>query len=231
MRARARKHGREPTDIKFIASAGIIVGKTAEEVSAKLDDYRRLISIEGRLAHSQSRIDYTSYPPQEKLRDIIARKDRGYEQITPRFKPEQTIREVLDQLGAVHSGRHFVAGTPTMVADAIEKWLDEDDIDGINLVQYLSFHTARDFIELVVPELRRRGRFRESYRDGETLRERLFGAGQARLPANHVGSRYRNPLALEEHHQPWRIPRSPANGVELSMHELRERTTPPRVTT
>ena len=37
--------------------------------------------------------------------------------------------------------------------------LDEDGIDGINLRQYLSFETARDFIELVVPELRRRGRF------------------------------------------------------------------------
>ncbi len=41
-------------------------------------------------------------------------------------------------------------------ADAIETWLDEDGIDGINLRQYMSFETVRDFIELVVPELRRR---------------------------------------------------------------------------
>ena len=231
MRARARRHGREPSDIKFIASAGIIVGKTDEEVSAKLDDYRRLISIEGRLAHNQSRIDYTRYPPHEKLKDIIARQDRGHEQITPRFKPEQTIGEVLKQLGAVQPGRHFVAGTPTVVADTIEKWLDEDDIDGINLVQYLSFQTARDFIELVVPELRRRGRFRESYRDGETLRERLFGAGRARLPANHFGARYRDPSTLRLRHEPWRVSSPPSSSAELSMHELRERTTPPRTAT
>lgn len=229
MRARAQSHGREPTDIKFIASAGIIVGKTDAEVAAKLDEYRRLISVEGRLAHSQSRIDYTRYPPTEKLKDIIARKDRGYEQITPRFKPEQTIREVIEQLGAVHSGRHFVAGTPTVVADTIEKWLDEDDIDGINLVQYLSFQTARDFIELVVPELRKRGRYRESYHDGETLRERLFGAGRARLPENHFGARYRDPAVLNQSHDALRLPGRAASTAELSMHELRERTTPPRV--
>jgi len=225
MRARAHHHGREPTDIKFVASAGIIVGRTDAEVSAKLDDFRRLISVEGRLAHSQSQIDYTRYAQSEKVGDIIARKDRGYEQIGPRFRPEQTVADVLDQLRAVHSGRHFVAGTPTIVADTIEKWLDEDDIDGINLVQYLSFDTARDFIELVIPELRRRGRFRESYRDGETLRERLFGAGQARLPAHHFGSRYRDPAALVKAAEPLQLPNRPGAGDALSMHELRERAT------
>jgi FMN-dependent oxidoreductase (nitrilotriacetate monooxygenase family) len=223
MRARARDHGRDPTDIKFVASAGVIVGRTDAEVAAKLDEFRRLISVEGRLAHNQSRIDYTRYPRTEKLGDIIARKDRGYEQIAPRFRPEQTVGDVLSQMSAVHSGRHFVAGTPTTVANAIEKWLDEDDIDGINLVQYLSFDTARDFIELVIPELRRRGRFRESYRDGETLRERLFGTGRARLPANHFGSRYRDPAALKQPAEPLQLPTKPGLGDVLSMHEIRER--------
>jgi hypothetical protein len=199
------------------------VGRTDAEVAAKLDEFRRLISIEGRLAHNQSRIDYTLYSNTEKLGDIIARRDRGYEQIGPRFRPEQTIGDVLSQMGAVHTGRHFVAGTPGIVADAIEKWLDEDDIDGINLVQYLSFDTARDFIELVIPELRRRGRFRQSYRDGETLRERLFGAGSSRLPANHFGARYRDPRALERPADPLQLPTRPGAGDALSMHELRER--------
>jgi len=227
MRARARNHGREPTDIRFIVSAGIIVAKTDDEVAAKVENYRRLISAEGRLAHSQSRIDYTQYPRDERLSNIIARQDRGYDQIEPRFRPEQTVGEVLDQLHAVSVGRHFVAGTPKVVADTIEKWLDEDDIDGINLVQYLSFDTARDFIELVVPELRRRGRYRESYRDGETLRERLFGAGRARLPENHIGARYRDPAALSSPLQRLQFPAKPPPAAELSVHELRERTTPP----
>lgn len=225
MRARVVRHGRAPTDIKFIAGAGVIVGKTDAQVSAKLETYRRLISVEGRLAHSQSSIDFTGYPRGERLANIIARRDRGWDRIPPMFRPEQTIGEVLDRLGSVNYGRHFVAGTPTVVADAIERWLDEDDIDGINLVQYLSFETARDFIELVVPELRRRGRFRESYRDGETLRERLFGVGRARLPDHHFGARYRDPAALAAAADPLRFSQLPAPAPhELSMHEFREKT-------
>lgn len=223
MRARAVRHGRKATDIKFISGAGIITGKTDTDVAKKYEEYRRLISIEGRLAHSMSRIDYTKYPRTERLADIIARKDPGYEQISPRFKPEQTIGDVLDQIGGINYGRYFVAGTPKVVADAIEKWLDEDDLDGINLVQYHSYDTARDFIEYVVPELRRRGRFRESYNEGETLRERFFGAGRARLPDYHYGARYRDPAKLKEPFQPLPVPPKAESTVDLSMHEQRER--------
>jgi hypothetical protein len=91
-------------------------------------------------------------------------------------------------------------GTPKVVADEIEKWLDEDGLDGINLRQYHSFDTARDFAELVVPELRRRGRMpaEGSVVGAGTLRERLFGAGNARLPERHVGTRYRGGANLRE---------------------------------
>jgi hypothetical protein len=87
----------------------------------------------------------------------------------------------------------FVAGTPEVVADEIERWLDEVGVDGINLRQYHSFETVRDFAELVTPVLRRRGRLREADApvtgDG-TLREHIFGHG-ARLPDTHPAARYR----------------------------------------
>jgi len=76
------------------------------------------------------------------------------------------------------------------VVDEIERWLDEEGIDGINLRQYHSFDTLRDFVELIVPELRRRGRVREAYVPGETLRERLTGGGP-RLPETHPAAAYR----------------------------------------
>ena len=226
MRARLLRHGRKSTDIKFITGAGIITGKTDAQVAAKLELFKKNMSVEGRLAHSQSRIDYTKYPRTERLADIIARKDTGYEQISHRFKPEQTIGDVLDQIGGINYGRYFVAGTPKVVADAIEKWLDEDGVDGINLVQYHSYETARDFIEYIVPELRRRGRFRESYNDGETLRQRLFGPDRARLPDYHYGARYRDPARLLDPFQPLPVPPKPAEPGALSMHEQREHTTP-----
>ncbi len=76
------------------------------------------------------------------------------------------------------------------MADEIERWLDEVGIDGINLLQYHSLDTARDFIELVVPVLRERGRLRREYDEHESLRDRIFGAGD-RLPGRHFAARYR----------------------------------------
>lgn len=223
MRRRVAAYGRDPSHIKFIAGAGIIVGRTSDEVSAKLDDYRRLISAEGRLAHSQSKVDYTAFPAEVTIGDLIARQVRGYEHIPPRFPLDQTVGETLAQLRSVNYGRFFVAGTPDIVANQIETWLDEDGIDGINLVQYLSFSTARDFIELVIPELRRRGRFRERYENGETLRERLLGPGLARLPANHHGARFRNPENFQLPTEELRIPQQDHELESLSQHEFRER--------
>jgi hypothetical protein len=78
-----------------------------------------------------------------------------------------------------------------MVADEIEHWMDECGVDGINLFQQLSFGTVNDFVDMVVPELQRRGRFRESYVADETLRERFFGAGHSRLGDAHYGASFR----------------------------------------
>jgi long-chain alkane monooxygenase len=210
MRAKTAEHGRNPDNIKFIVQGGVIVGRSDLEAAEKLETYRRLLSVEARLVHASLGIDLPSYPRHETIGAIVARKDKGWDKIPPRFRPEQTIGEALDILGGFDEGRFFVAGTPSVVADEIERWLDEDGIDGINLRQYHSFDTARDFIELVIPELRRRGRYREGYNDGETLRERLFGAGQARLPSEHIAARYRDPANLRIPVPPLRFGQPPA---------------------
>ncbi|MET0329197.1 MAG: LLM class flavin-dependent oxidoreductase, partial [Luteimonas sp.] len=206
MRSLAVARGRAADGLKFVVNAGVIVGRTDAQVQAKLDDYRRLFSVEARLAHSQSPIDVLAYPRDELVSNIVARQDKGWERTPGRDEPGRTVGDVVDAMRGFNEGRFFVAGTPKVVADQIEHWLDVDGVDGINLRQYLSFETARDFIELVLPELRRRGRFRESYDDGETLRERLFGAGRARLPAEHFGARYRDPAALKLPAEPLRFP-------------------------
>ena len=46
-----------------------------------------------------------------------------------------------------------------------------------------------DFIDLVIPELQRRGRYKTAYAPG-TMRQKLFGEG-ARLPSNHPAAAYR----------------------------------------
>ncbi|MBB5868226.1 FMN-dependent oxidoreductase (nitrilotriacetate monooxygenase family) [Allocatelliglobosispora scoriae] len=193
---RAERYGRQRDHIKFLAGAAVIVGKTDADVERKVEEFRRLRSVDGHLAHAGAGLDWTRYDPSERVGDIIERQDPGFQRLGRGFTPDQTVGEVLERIGGFNRGPFFVAGTPKVVADELEKWVDTGGIDGINLRQFLTPGTAEDFIELVVPELRKRGRYRESYDDGETLRERLFGAGQSRLPDVHPGARYRDPAAL-----------------------------------
>jgi long-chain alkane monooxygenase len=195
-RAKAAAHGRDPRHIKFMAGAAVIVGRSDDEVARKVETFARLRSIDGHLAHAGAGLDWTRYPAQTRVGDIIARKDPGYQRLIRQYAPDQTVGEILKRIGSFNRGPFVVAGTPKEVADAIEMWLDQGGIDGINLRQFLTPGTAEDFIELVVPELRRRGRYREQYQEGETLRERLFGNGHARLLPDHPGARYRDPAAL-----------------------------------
>jgi FMN-dependent oxidoreductase (nitrilotriacetate monooxygenase family) len=211
MRAAVEADGRDPAGIKFIVQASVIVDRDTDALSAKLDSYRRLLSVEGRLVHAQSAVDYLAYPRETRLDAIPGADPSRWGRIPLEPGAAVTVGDVIDRLASLDEDRFFAVGTPETVAAKIEGWLDDDGIDGINLRQYHSFDTARDFIELVVPELRRRGRFRERYTEGETLRERLFGTGCARLPVDHVGARYRNPAALQTPVVPLRFtPQGPA---------------------
>ncbi|HEX3711819.1 MAG TPA: NtaA/DmoA family FMN-dependent monooxygenase [Trebonia sp.] len=197
-RAQAAAAGRDPATIKFMAGAAVIAGKSDADVARKVETFTRLRSVDGHLAHSGAGLDWTRYPAGTRVGDIIARKEPGYQRLIRQYEhtPGLTVGEILGQTTGFDRGPFYVAGTPKVVADAIETWLDEGGIDGINLRQFLTPGTAEDFIELVVPELRRRGRYREGYAEGATLRERLFGPGHARLMPDHPGARFRDPAAL-----------------------------------
>jgi hypothetical protein len=66
----------------------------------------------------------------------------------------------------------LLRGTPADIADTLEQWLDDEAADGFNLTPTHLPHGIVDFAELVVPELRRRGRFRTEY-ESSTLRGNL----------------------------------------------------------
>jgi FMN-dependent oxidoreductase (nitrilotriacetate monooxygenase family) len=195
MRSAAVRHGRESGDVKFIAMAGVIVGRTEEEAADKWKLYQQHSSLDGILAHHSLPVDLTAFP-----RDITVREALLRAEVLPDAVPflplDRTVGQALDFISGARDDRFLAVGTPTQVADAIEGWLDEDGLDGINLRQYHSFDTARDFAELVVPELRKRGRLPEAGAKPTTLRERLFGAGD-RLPDRHVAARYRGGANLD----------------------------------
>ncbi len=92
-------------------------------------------------------------------------------------------------------GKSVVRGSPQQIADHMEEWFRKDGCDGFNLMPPFLPGGLDDFVELVMPELRRRGLFRTEY-EGRTLREHLGldAAGEplcARRDAGACGARKR----------------------------------------
>ena len=104
----------------------------------------------------------------------------------------------------------LLVGTASQVADGLETWVREADVDGFNLVSvilsgdfappinpsqaYVLFpQTFKDIIDLLVPELRRRGLFWDDYKvPGGTYRENFYQVpGQSGPPKDHPAASYR----------------------------------------
>ena len=98
------------------------------------------------------------------------------------------MRQILEefQRNSV-MGAPFV-GDPVQVVDQAEAFLAETGADGF-LVQPDPTGTFDDFLDLVLPEMRRRGLVAEPPATAGTLRERMFG--HPHLPDTHPGAAYR----------------------------------------
>jgi len=86
------------------------------------------------------------------------------------------VREAAQFIGLGGRGPVLV-GDPSQIASQLEAWQDDTGIDGFNLAFAVAHESMRDVVDLVVPELQRRGRYRQEY-DAGTLREKLFQRSQ-----------------------------------------------------
>ena len=100
-----------------------------------------------------------------------------------------TKRKLLDRM-VLGSRQVPIVGTPAQIADALIAWSVDADIDGFILSRTVTPECFEDFIDLVVPELQRRGAFKQAYAPG-TLRRKLLGTN--RLPATHPAAAERWP--------------------------------------
>jgi FMN-dependent oxidoreductase (nitrilotriacetate monooxygenase family) len=80
-----------------------------------------------------------------------------------------TVRELLGRLGGGR-GHWTVVGTPEQIADELQIWFEEGAADGFNVMGPLLPSSLEDFVEHVIPILRKRGLFRTEY-EGTTLRD------------------------------------------------------------
>ncbi|OBH59738.1 5,10-methylene tetrahydromethanopterin reductase [Mycobacterium colombiense] len=192
LRAAATDLGRDPRSIKVFTMVTPVVGETHDEAVAKLRDYRRFVSPAGALAlfGGWTGVDLAKLDPDQPLTYVETDANRSALASFTTAAPERawTVRELADEIGIGGRGPVLV-GSPTEVADELERWVDEADVDGFNLAYVTTPGTFADFAKFVVPELRRRGLVPEAPRRS-TLRQRLGAAGPL-LPADHPGAKYR----------------------------------------
>ena len=191
IRAAASAEGRDPGHIKVMEGMAVVVAESEAQARIKEQRLRSYASPEGAFAlfGGWTGIDLSVFRDEDVLdrfeSEGIKSAARWFSAAVP--GRSLTLAEAREEM-KLASVIRLVVGDPGQVADEIERWADEADIDGINLVPIEQPGSFTDFIELVVPELQRRGRMRTSF-EGTTLREHLFGAGHKRLLADHPGRR------------------------------------------
>ncbi|HET9902367.1 MAG TPA: LLM class flavin-dependent oxidoreductase [Xanthobacteraceae bacterium] len=193
IRGRALTFGRAAEDIKIFTLATVITGRDEAEARAKYEDYRRFIDVEASLTlfSGWTGVDFSRYRLDEPLRAVTTDAMRSALSSFTSEDPDRiwTVREIAQHVGIGGRGPVMI-GSPAQVADALEHWVDTTGIDGFNLAYAVMPETFEDFVNFVVPELQRRGRFKREYRTG-TLRQKLTGAANPYLPATHPGAKFR----------------------------------------
>jgi long-chain alkane monooxygenase len=193
VRASAEAAGRDPGAVKVFAMLTAIAGATDADAIAKRDSYLRYASHEGAMAlfGGWTGVDLADAPPEQRLEYVETDATRSALASFTTADPDRdwTVGEV-GRFIAIGGRGPVVVGSGATVADELERWVDESGVDGFNLAYAVTPGTFVDFVEHVVPELRRRGRAQTEYA-APTLRQNLGTAPGPLLADDHPGSRYR----------------------------------------
>jgi len=193
IREAAVARGRDPTDILVFVGATIVAGATDAQAEAKFRDYQRYADREGALAHASASlgIDLARYGPDDPIRMVKTDAIVSNLQAIATRRPDRAItkRELTDSF-ALGGRQTPIVGGPERIADELQAWVRETDVDGFVLARTVTPECFEDFAELVVPRLQARGLYKEAYAEG-TLRQKLFPGHAARLPASHPAASHR----------------------------------------
>ncbi len=190
VKQRAETYGRDPERLRFLIGIVPIVGETQALAEAKHEEYKRHVDVEGTLALLSGFLDMdlSELDPDQQVEHIETDAIQGTMNAFTTSQPDRdwTVREVAAFCG-LGTTSPTVVGTPETVADELQYWYEAVGVDGFNIKEVVRPDSLTDFVDLVVPELRERGLVPPADADptGDTLRERLIGEGQRRLPADH----------------------------------------------
>ncbi|WP_103349191.1 LLM class flavin-dependent oxidoreductase [Amycolatopsis sp. CA-128772] len=175
VKGRLAKYGPTPDEIKILPGISPILGRTEAEARAREAELNALIIPDYGLRQLSEMLDHdvTGYPLDGPLPDVGSFTEGGQSRfdlvVGLTRREDLTIRQLLEQLAGGRGHRVF-AGTPVQVADELEAWFRGGAADGLNVMPPTLPGGLDDFVDLVVPELQRRGLFRTEYA-GTTLRE------------------------------------------------------------
>ncbi|BCS24444.1 LLM class flavin-dependent oxidoreductase [Aspergillus puulaauensis] len=176
IKGRAEAAGRDKDHLKLLPAALIVVGDSVEEAQAKRLELDALAHYESGIATLSIALgtDASGFDPDGPLPKELPETNASHTSRAGVVKlaEEQklTVRQLAQRLGG-YSGLAFV-GTPQTIADEMEVWLREEGSDGFTVVFPFLPQGLDDVTQRLVPELQRRGIFRQDY-TGSTLREHL----------------------------------------------------------
>ncbi len=185
--------GRDRYSARIYTLLTIITDETPELAQAKHEDYLRYASEEGALVFMSGwmGIDLSQYDLDEPVGNV---KSNAIQSVIANFQEsadhgrEFTVRDIARH-GAIGGLGPYIVGSGSEIADQLQEWVEETDVDGFNLAYAITPGTFEDVVEFVIPELQRRGAYPTEYVEG-TLRHKLHGQGD-RLPDAHKGADYR----------------------------------------
>jgi len=178
IRSRMPKYGRRPEDIRIIPGIRVNVAESREEALALNQRLADLVSPALGLDYLSAYlhedltgcdIDGPLPEPAGQAQGVTSIRDQLYAQAA---QEGWTIRETYTHLIAGGGDREPFTGTATEVADQMQEWFESGACDGFMVSTPTLPAGLERFVDLVVPELQRRGIYHEDYRGG-TLRDEL----------------------------------------------------------
>ncbi|PAU97556.1 LLM class flavin-dependent oxidoreductase [Paracoccus salipaludis] len=178
IKARARGLGRDPGHILIMPGVSPFVGRTEAEAREKYDRLTGLILEEDGIALIKGltggSLDLTGHDLDGPLPELAHTEGNQSRQALIRQIADEnnfTIRQLYQWVASAR-GHFTVVGTPVQIADTLQEWFENEGADGFNILPPWLPTGLTDFVDLVIPELQRRGLFRTEY-EGRTLRENL----------------------------------------------------------
>jgi FMN-dependent oxidoreductase (nitrilotriacetate monooxygenase family) len=204
VKSRLARYGRPPESLKVLPGASFVLGDTAAEAAERARYVRRLqVSPQTAILLLEQvwNTDLSAFDPEGPLppfdpdpeaASIIQGRARMYDDPVAvarkwRATAEEKNLSIRDLIIEV-TQRETFTGTPSQIAESVNRSVQDNACDGFILVPYLIPEGLDEFTEKVIPLLQERGVFRAEYEEGTTLRDRM-GLGPARPASEWAAAR------------------------------------------